>query len=151
MTVQTPKVALSDGFLGAFARIPKAQQKKVQEFISKFRQDPTSNGLNYEKIHDARSKNVHSVRIDQTYRGIVLKPEQGALYMLMWVDKHDEAYDWRGGMIVRFTRLPARFRSLILAISNRHRKRWLINRNSSRLTARNRFWPWACRLSLLIR
>ena len=94
MTVQTPKVALSDGFLGAFARIPKAQQKKVQEFISKFRQDPTSNGLNYEKIHDARSKNVHSVRIDQTYRGIVLKPEQGALYMLMWVDKHDEAYDW---------------------------------------------------------
>lgn len=38
MTVQTPKVALSDGFLGAFARIPKAQQKKVQEFISKFRQ-----------------------------------------------------------------------------------------------------------------
>ncbi|MDH0240992.1 DNA helicase, partial [Aeromonas caviae] len=94
MTVQSPKVALSDGFLGAFARIPKAQQKKVQEFISKFRQDPTSNGLNYEKIHDARSPNVHSVRIDQTYRGIVLKPEQGSVYMLMWVDKHDEAYDW---------------------------------------------------------
>ena len=94
MTIPTPKVALSDGFLGAFARIPKAQQKKVQEFISKFRQDPTSNGLNYEKIHDARSNNVHSVRIDQIYRGIVLKPEQGALYMLMWVDKHDEAYDW---------------------------------------------------------
>ncbi|RYA95559.1 DNA helicase, partial [Enterobacter cloacae complex sp. 742-ADZ3-9B] len=87
-------MALSDGFLGAFARIPKAQQKKVQEFISKFRQDPTSNGLNYEKIHDARSNNVHSVRIDQTYRGIVLKPAQGALYLLMWVDKHDEAYDW---------------------------------------------------------
>lgn len=94
MTVQAPKVALSDGFLGSFARIPKAQQKKVQEFISKFRQDPTSNGLNYEKIHDARSNNVHSVRIDQTYRGIVLKPEQGSVYILMWVDKHDEAYDW---------------------------------------------------------
>lgn len=94
MTVQSPKVALSDGFLGAFARLPKAQQKKVQEFISKFRQDPTSNGLNYEKIHDACSQNVHSVRIDQTYRGIVLKPEQGSIYMMMWVDKHDEAYDW---------------------------------------------------------
>lgn len=35
---------------------PKGTAKKVQEFISKFRQDPTSNGLNYEKIHDARSK-----------------------------------------------------------------------------------------------
>ena len=42
--MQMPTVALSDGFLGSFARIPKAQQKKVQEFISKFRQDPTSNG-----------------------------------------------------------------------------------------------------------
>lgn len=28
MTIPTPKVALSDGFLGAFARIPKAQQKR---------------------------------------------------------------------------------------------------------------------------
>lgn len=28
MTVQAPMVALSDGFLGAFARIPKAQQKR---------------------------------------------------------------------------------------------------------------------------
>lgn len=94
MTGLMPKVALSDGFLGAFARIPKAQQKKVQEFISKFRQDPTSNGLNYEKIFDSRSPNVHSVRIDQVYRGIVLKPQQGAVYILMWVDKHDDAYEW---------------------------------------------------------
>lgn len=94
MMMQMPTVALSDGFLGSFARIPKAQQKKVQEFISKFRQDPTSNGLNYEKIHDSKSANVHSVRIDQTYRGIVLKPEQGSLYILMWVDKHDDAYEW---------------------------------------------------------
>ena len=94
MTGLKPKVALSDGFLAAFARIPKAQQKKVQEFISKFRQDPTSNGLNYEKIFDSRSPNVHSVRIDQVYRGIVLKPQQGAVYILMWVDKHDDAYDW---------------------------------------------------------
>jgi len=94
MTGLMPKVALSDGFLGAFARIPKAQQKKVQEFISKFRQDPTSNGLNYEKIFDSRSPNVHSVRIDQVYRGIVLKPQHGAVYILMWVDKHDDAYEW---------------------------------------------------------
>ncbi len=78
----------------AHSRGCQKHSKKGAGFISKFRQDPTSNGLNYGKIHDARSKNVHSVRINQTYRGIVLKPEQGALYMLMWVDKRDEAYDW---------------------------------------------------------
>lgn len=94
MSNTAPTVAISSDFLGAFARIPRAQQKKVQEFISKFRHDPTSPGINYEKIRDSRSAGVHSVRIDQIYRGIVLKPEQGNMYMLMWVDKHDDAYDW---------------------------------------------------------
>ncbi|WP_216640701.1 type II toxin-antitoxin system RelE/ParE family toxin [Aeromonas sp. CU5] len=92
MTLPSLKVAISDGFLTSFAKIPKAQQKKVMEFLAKFRNDPTGKGLNYEKIHDTSSANVHSVRIDQNYRGIVLKPEQGNLYMLLWVDKHDDAY-----------------------------------------------------------
>lgn len=29
-----------------------------------------------------------------TYRGIVLKPDSGNVYVLLWVDKHDEAYAW---------------------------------------------------------
>ncbi len=37
---------------------------------------------------------MRSVRIDQTYRGIVLKPDTGNVYMLLWVDHHDETYDW---------------------------------------------------------
>lgn len=92
--IEMPKVAISGDFLMSFARIPKQQQKKVQEFISKFRQNPTSSGINYEKIRYAKSSNVHSVRIDQAYRGIVFKPEKGNLYMLMWVAHHDDAYDW---------------------------------------------------------
>ncbi|HDM8139082.1 TPA: UvrD-helicase domain-containing protein [Vibrio harveyi] len=92
--VEMPKVAIAGDFLMSFAKIPKQQQKKVQEFISKFRQNPMSSGINYEKIRDAKSSNVHSVRIDQTYRGIVLKPDKGNIYMLMWVAHHDDAYDW---------------------------------------------------------
>ena len=70
MTIPTPKVALSDGFLGGLLRgFLKRSKKRSRNSSPKFRQDPTSNGLNYEKIHDARSNNVHSVRIDQTYRG----------------------------------------------------------------------------------
>ncbi|PVZ64474.1 UvrD-helicase domain-containing protein [Pelagibaculum spongiae] len=92
--VEMPKVAIAADFLSAFAKIPKKQQKKVQEFISKFRQNPTSSAINYEKIIQARSKDVFSVRIDYAYRGIVLKPKQGNIFMLMWVDHHDEAYGW---------------------------------------------------------
>jgi len=88
------KVAMSDKFMLAFSQLPKAQQRKTMEFISKFRQDPRSNALNYERIRDAADKGYRSVRIDQTYRGIILAPEQGNVFLLLWVDKHDDAYAW---------------------------------------------------------
>lgn len=88
------QVAVSADFLNAFARLPKAQQKKVREFTEKFRQDPTRKGINYEKINGAADSKVRSVRIDQTYRAIVVKPPQGNVYLCAWVDHHDDAYAW---------------------------------------------------------
>ncbi len=89
-----PTVAISQDFLGAFAQIPKGPQKQVMEFVTKFRSNPFSSGINYEKINDARDANFRSVRMGQDYRGIVLKPDSGDVYVLLWVDKHDAAYDW---------------------------------------------------------
>ncbi len=94
MSKLQPKVALGDGFLQAFAAIPRAQQKAVMNFVSKFRANPRAPGINYETIRNARDPNFRSVRIDQNYRGIVLSPEQGNVYILLWVDKHDDAYTW---------------------------------------------------------
>lgn len=94
MTTATPKVAISDKFMLALTRLPRAQQKKAIEFVTKFRQDPQSGGINYEKINDARDPFYRSVRIDHAYRGIVRKPDSGNTYLLLWVDKHDDAYDW---------------------------------------------------------
>lgn len=88
------QVALSQDFFSAFARIPRAQQNKVNKFVSKFRTDPRSSGINYEKLNDAANADFRSVRIDQDYRAIVLKPSRGNVYLLLWVDKHDDAYDW---------------------------------------------------------
>ncbi|MCO6442182.1 MAG: UvrD-helicase domain-containing protein [Nitrococcus mobilis] len=88
------QVAISQDFFTAFARIPRSKQKKVNEFVSKFRNNPHASGINYEKINDAASSQYRSVRIDQDYRGIVLKPEKGNVYLLLWVDKHNAAYDW---------------------------------------------------------
>jgi hypothetical protein len=88
------KVALSDDFLRCFAGIPRDRQNAVIKFIAMFRENPTSRGINYEKINDAADPNLRSVRIDQNYRGIVLKPERGDVYCLLWIAKHDEAYEW---------------------------------------------------------
>lgn len=88
------KVAISSDFLTAFARLPRAIQGKVTEFINKFRNDPTSPGINYEKISKGVDKKMYSVRIDDTYRGIFVREKDTGVYLLLWVDHHDEAYDW---------------------------------------------------------
>ena len=92
--IPKPKVAISSDFLKSFSLLPQSQQKKVREFVEKFRANPASPGINYEKINEASDPNLRSVRIDQAYRGIVLKPEAGNAYLLLWVDHHDDAYRW---------------------------------------------------------
>lgn len=87
-------VALSEDFLESFSELPKTQMKKVKEFISKFKSNPTSSGINYENIIQAKDQNMKSVRIDQNYRGIIYKPERGNVYILLWVAHHDDAYNW---------------------------------------------------------
>jgi superfamily I DNA/RNA helicase len=86
-------VALSKDFLLAFSNVQKSHQKKVREFLEKFQAHPEASGMNYEPVQSAKDKKFYSVRIDQAYRAIVAKPDP-ELYVLMWVDHHDEAYRW---------------------------------------------------------
>ncbi len=86
-------VALSQDFLWAFSNVQKGHQKKVREFIEKFQAHPESGGLHYEPIQSARDKNFYSVRIDQAYRAVIARPSS-ELFVLMWVDHHDDAYNW---------------------------------------------------------
>lgn len=96
-----PKVAISSEFFSSVLKLPKTQQEKAVKFMELFRQDPTSSGINYETIQVARDKNLRSVRIDQAYRAIVLAPERGDVYILLWADKHDEAYEWACNKVLK--------------------------------------------------
>ena len=91
---RSPRVAIGADFLTAFAKLPGKQQSKVGQFLEKFRGNPRAAGINYEKIKGAGDANLRSVRIDRVYRGIVLRPEASDVYLLLWVDRHDDAYDW---------------------------------------------------------
>lgn len=97
----TFRLAISDDFFDAYSRLPRNAQSKVSEFINRFRQDPTRPGLNYESIRDSRDKRMKSVRVDQAHRAIVLKPDSGNVYILLWVDKHDDAYTWAKRKVCR--------------------------------------------------
>lgn len=90
----TFRVAVYDEFLDSFAKLPRAQQKKVNKFVRKFRSDPTNPSINYERISTFKDPNLRTVRVDQAYRAIVLKPDKGNIYVLLWVDHHDDAMDW---------------------------------------------------------
>lgn len=87
------KVAIASDFLTAFAKLPRKAQGKVTEFMTKFRNNPKAPGINYEMLKGIDRK-ICSVRIDETYRGIVVRQEETGVYLLLWVDHHDEAYAW---------------------------------------------------------
>jgi superfamily I DNA/RNA helicase/mRNA-degrading endonuclease RelE of RelBE toxin-antitoxin system len=94
MAISDIKVAISSEFMTAFADIPKKTRGKIVEFIEKFKNNPMAASINYEKIIQFKDPSLRSVRIDQTYRGIVKKPDKGNVYILLWVDHHDKAYEW---------------------------------------------------------
>lgn len=89
-----PSLAMTSDFLAAMGKLPKQQQKKVLNFTKKWQEDPKAAAINYEKIHNMRDERVRTVRIDQKYRAVVLHPDDGDIYVLVWVDNHDEAMDW---------------------------------------------------------
>ena len=89
-----PKVALSQDFLMQLAKLPVNVHSKVMKWAIQFQADPTSSGINYENINGARDPNLKSVRMDKDWRGIVFKPASGDVYVLLYVNHHDEAYRW---------------------------------------------------------
>ena len=89
-----PKVALAQDFLLQLARLPVSVHSKVMKWAIQFQADPTSSGINYENINGARDSNLKSVRLDKDWRGIVFKPSKGDVYVLLYVDHHDDAYRW---------------------------------------------------------
>lgn len=85
---------IHDSFFDAFSVLPRQIQKKTREFLKKFKENPTSSAINYEKISTFKDQSLRTVRIDSKYRAIVQAPEKGDGYHLLWVDNHDEAMDW---------------------------------------------------------
>lgn len=78
-----------------FGKLPSKVQKKVYELIRKFEEDSTQASIHLEPLQPmVKDKKVRSARLGDDYRAIVIAPEQGDTFLLMYVDHHDEAYRW---------------------------------------------------------
>lgn len=88
-----PTLAIDKGFLSDLVKLERPVAKRVTEVFEEFG-SATHTGLHLEKINNARNPRYRSIRIDQSWRGIVLAPESGDVYTLLKVLPHDDAYKW---------------------------------------------------------
>ncbi|MBQ2891842.1 MAG: UvrD-helicase domain-containing protein [Bacilli bacterium] len=87
-------IAIYSDFLSALYKLPIGIQKKTLNFIKKFEENPRGPGINLEKIFNPYDDKFYSGRVDKTYRVILAIQESSNTYVLLWVDHHDEAYEW---------------------------------------------------------
>lgn len=89
------QLMLSKEVLRNFNKLPIQVQKNISEAIGKFQINPRDPSLGLHSLKgDMADPKVHGMSFPNAYRGIVVVPEKGDTYLLMYVDKHDDAYDW---------------------------------------------------------
>lgn len=93
------KLFYYDKFLESYANLPKQTQKKVMDFVQKFKLDTKSPSIHLEPIITFRDPQLRTARIDQKYRAILHVSTTNEIYHLLWVDNHDEAMKWASNKI----------------------------------------------------
>jgi mRNA-degrading endonuclease RelE of RelBE toxin-antitoxin system len=81
--------------LKGFGKLPSKVQKKVFELTKRFEADSKQASIHLEPLPGlTRDPKVRSARVGDDYRAIVIAPEVGDVFLLMYIDHHDEAYEW---------------------------------------------------------
>jgi superfamily I DNA/RNA helicase len=94
------RLAIDKDFLDDYSKLEKTVQAAVKAAIDKFGEH-THAGLHLEKITRCKDDRIRTIRIDQSWRGVVLAPETGDTYSLLRVMPHDKAIEYAGSR--RFT------------------------------------------------
>jgi superfamily I DNA/RNA helicase len=79
-------------FLDAFTGLEPQVRQKVRELPDKF-EDAVHTGVHLEKLAAARDDRIRTVRVDQFWRGVVVRLGD-ARYALLRVMPHDDAIAW---------------------------------------------------------
>jgi AAA domain/UvrD-like helicase C-terminal domain len=84
------RLAIDKDFLDDYSKLPKPVQNSVKTAIDKFAEHVHA-GLHLEKINRCKDDRIRTIRIDQSWRGVVFAPEAGDTYCLLKVLPHDKA------------------------------------------------------------
>ena len=68
------RLAIDKDFLDDYSKLPKPVQTSVKTAIDKFAEHVHA-GLHLEKLTRCKDDRIRTIRIDQSWRGVVLAPE----------------------------------------------------------------------------
>ena len=81
--------------LKRFYKLPKKVQKKVPEIIEKFHKNPWDSSIGLHGLKETMlDPKVRGADLPDGYRAIIIAPEQGETFLLVYIDSHDRAYAW---------------------------------------------------------
>lgn len=85
-------VNIAKTFSASAKKLSTTDRGRILDFLTKFLDDPTSPGLNYESIEGAADRRMKSARITRDLRTILHQGE--GMYTLLYAAHHDDAYRW---------------------------------------------------------
>ncbi len=88
------QIALYDKAWDSILKLPRNIQKRVPEFLEKFRTNSKDPSLHLEPISTFADQQLRTARVNKQYRAIIHVPTSGNLYHLLYIDNHDEAMAW---------------------------------------------------------
>ena len=89
------KLMVHRDLLKGFGKLPSKVQKRIAEFVERFQENAHDPALHVHSLKgDMVDPKVRGAHLPDGYRAILVAPEQGDTFLLMHVDKHDDAYAW---------------------------------------------------------
>jgi mRNA-degrading endonuclease RelE of RelBE toxin-antitoxin system len=81
--------------LKRFHKLPAKVQKRVPELIDKFQNNPYDPAVGLHGLKETMlDAKVRGADLPDGYRAIIIAPEKGDTFLLVYIDSHDRAYDW---------------------------------------------------------
>jgi superfamily I DNA/RNA helicase len=102
------RVSYDQGCLKAVRKLPDYVSGKFLDLMSRYMDNPASNGLNLETVNGSRDKSLKSLRLDQNYRAIAFETAKDIMFV--HVNEHDKAYQWAKGRRVKLDTATNRIR-----------------------------------------
>lgn len=87
-------VAFSEQYFDSLLELTPNEQSQANKAVMQFQQDPQHGGLHYEKLTAFKDKKLRSIRANQDVRIILAAAEKEDLYLMLYVDHHEPAYNW---------------------------------------------------------